>query len=336
MHNSSLSTSGGRSASTIPSDNVGDLVSSRSPEMLALARTAQVVAATGVNLLLLGETGTGKARLARAIHLASSRREGPFVTVNCESLPEQGAEEWLFGRRGGGRNGALADHQGSLAEADGGTVFLHEVSELPLALQGKLLRFIEAGEYLPAGQARIERVDVRVIAATKKDLARQVRAGQFRADLYYRLHVVPLELPPLRTRTDDLEPLLAQFTRELAGRYGLAMPRYSREALRLLRRYPWPGNIRELRNFAERTLLLLPGSTVTATNLPREMTQADRPGVAAGGGFDLPESGIRLEDLEVDMIRQALDRTGGNRSRAARLLGLTRDTLLYRIKKYAL
>jgi len=313
------------------------LLTGRSPEFLAVTRSAQVVAATDVNVLLLGETGTGKQRMALAIHLGSPRREGPFIPVDCVSLPEDGAEVLLFGRSDGAFTRARQMPEGYVLAADGGTLFLDEVAELPLPLQAKLLRFIDSGEYLPAGQSRIERVDVRIIAATNRDLAREVEKGRFRADLYYRLRVVPLELPPLRARAGDLELLLDRLTAELAERHGLTGPRYTREALRLLRAHRWPGNVRELRNFAERMLVLLPGSTITPGNLPAEMRQPETSQDAATTGlFNLPPAGVRLEDLEVDLIRQALARTSGNRSRAARLLGLTRDTLLYRIKKYAL
>ena len=168
------------------------LLTGRSPEFLAVTRSARVVAATDVNVLLLGETGTGKQRMARAIHLGSPRSEGPFVTVNCSALPESEAQALLFGRSERNFSAADQEQQGSVAAADGGTLFLDEVAELPLPLQGKLLRFMETGEYVPVGQARLERVDVRIVAATKQDLGRQVECGQFRADLYYRLNVVPL------------------------------------------------------------------------------------------------------------------------------------------------
>jgi DNA-binding NtrC family response regulator len=199
-----------------------------------------------------------------------------------------------------------------------------------------LLRFVESGECLPVGQTRARQVDVRIIAATNRDLMEQVKAGNFRADLYYRLHVVPLELPPLRERGADMELLLQEITAELAGRHGLAAPRYEKSALRVLRGHPWPGNVRELRNFAERMLVLLPGCTIAPENLPREIRFGERPQGSEERDFQLPEAGLRLDDLEADMIHQALRRTGGNRTRAARLLGLTRDTLLYRIKKYAI
>jgi DNA-binding NtrC family response regulator len=312
-----------------------ELLIGNSPEFQAVIRSAQVVSATDVNLLLLGETGTGKERMAQAIHRESTRREAAFVVVNCASLPEPLAESLLFGHRKGAFTGATDDHQGYIAAADGGTLFLDEVGDLPLAVQAKLLRFVESRECLPVGQTHAQQVDVRIVAATNRDLMEQVKAGSFRADLYYRLHVVPLELPPLRERGADLDLLLLQITRELAQRHGLEAPRYNMAALRILRSHPWPGNVRELRNFAERMLVLLKGRTITPENLPREIRCGELSDASAND-FELPAGGLRLDDLESDMIRQALVRTSGNRSRAARLLGLTRDTLLYRIKKYAI
>lgn len=313
-----------------------ELLIGNSPEFQAVIRSARVVAATDVNLLLLGETGTGKERMARAIHRESTRREAAFVVVNCASLPEPLAESLLFGHRKGAFTGATDDHRGYIAAADGGTLFLDEVGELPPSVQAKLLRFVESRECLPVGRTLAHQVDVRIVAATNRDLMEQVKSGGFRADLYYRLHVVPLELPPLRLRGADLELLLQQITRELARRHGLEAPRYNGAALRILRSHRWPGNVRELRNFAERMLVLLQGRTIAPENLPREIRCGALSDDAAAGDFELPAGGIRLDDLESDMIRQALARTSGNRSRAARLLGLTRDTLLYRIKKYAI
>jgi DNA-binding NtrC family response regulator len=313
-----------------------ELLIGNSPEFQAVIRSAQVVSATDVNLLLLGETGTGKERMAQAIHRESARREADFVVVNCASLPEPLAESLLFGHRKGAFTGATDDYQGYIAGADGGTLFLDEVGEMLPPVQAKLLRFVESGECLPVGQTRAQQVDVRIVAATNRDLMAQVKAGRFRADLYYRLHVVPLELPPLRQRGADLDLLLQQITRELAQRHGLEAPRYNSAALRILRSHPWPGNVRELRNFAERMLVLLKGRTITPENLPREIRCGELSDDVSAGNFELPAGGLRLDHLEADMIRQALLRTSGNRSRAARLLGLTRDTLLYRIKKYAI
>ena len=306
----------------------------QSPEFQAVTRSAQVAAATDVTVLLLGASGTGKELLAQALHRESRRGDGPFVTINCAALPENLAESELFGHRKGAFTGAVADHTGRIRAADGGTLFLDEVGELSPAIQAKLLRFLESGEVQAIGETASRQVDVRVIAATHRDLFSLVRDGTFREDLYYRLNVVPLEVPALKERTGDLPLLLEHLTGEIAAQHELEAPRYSKAALKALERYSWPGNVRELRNFCERMVVLLPGRMVEPSNLPREM-------LVEGKGtetrpFSLPEGGVRLDELEQEMIRQALERTGGNRSRAARLLGLTRDTLLYRIKKYAL
>jgi transcriptional regulator with PAS, ATPase and Fis domain len=302
------------------------------PEFLAVTRSAQVAAATDVTTLLLGESGTGKELLARAIHEESQRRDGPFVTINCAALPESLAESELFGHRKGAFTGATGS-TGRVRAADGGTLFLDEIAELPLNIQAKLLRFLESGECQGVGETAPAKVDVRVVAATHRNLFDMVREGRFREDLYYRLNVVPLELPPLRERTGDLELLLMRLTAGSAERHGLEPPRYTREAVLALQQYGWPGNVRELRNFCERMVVLFNGRRIDTENLPAEIRQQ---APASASEFALPDGGIRLDELERHMIRQALDKTRGNRSRAARLLGLTRDTLLYRIKKYAL
>jgi DNA-binding NtrC family response regulator len=203
-------------------------------------------------------------------------------------------------------------------------------------VQAKLLRFLETGECQQLGQPVTRQVDVRVIAATNRDLDKAVEEGTFRRDLYYRLYVVPLELPPLRKRQGDIELMLNGLTQELSVEYDLAAPRYSRSALRLLNRYRWPGNVRELKNLCERMLILFSGRNVEADNLPMEIRQGQIENRPEADGFRLPDRGLSLDDLEADLIRQALDRALGNRSKAARLLGLSRDTLLYRIKKYAI
>ena len=305
-----------------------------SPEFNSVIRSARIIAATDVTVLVLGESGTGKELMAQALHQASARRDEPFVAINCAALPEQLVESELFGHRKGAFTGAVESQPGRIRAAEGGTLFLDEVGELPLAIQAKLLRFLESGECQAVGENAPRKIDVRVIAATNRDLYSQVRQGLFREDLYYRLNVVPLELPPLRQRRGDVSLLLQQLTSQLATRYGLEAPRYSNKAITRLEGYAWPGNIRELRNFCERMVVLLNGRTVEAENLPQDITRPQS--AASTGPFTLPASGINLDELEQEMIRQALDRTHGNRSRAARLLGLSRDTLLYRIKKYAL
>lgn len=307
-----------------------------SPELHAVLRAAQVVAAADVNVLILGESGTGKELLARALHAASHRAARPFVALNCAALPETLAESLLFGHSRGAFSGATQDHIGQIQAADGGTLLLDEVGELPLALQAKLLRFLESGEYHPVGQTSARRADVRVLAATHRDLAAMVRDGSFRADLYYRLHVVPLELPALRARRGDIALLLEHFTARLSTQHDLPAPRYSNAAIARLREHPWPGNVRELRNFCERMLILCGGRDIEPANLPQEIRAPRAAEDGPGLPFHFPEQGLQLEDLEQSLIRQALHNSRGNRSHAARLLGLTRDTLLYRIKKYAI
>jgi DNA-binding NtrC family response regulator len=301
------------------------------PAFAATMRAGGIVAATGVSLLLLGEPGTGKRRFAEAIHAQSPCRNGPFVALNCALIEPTLMESRLFGAVGA----TPEPEPGAVTEARGGTLFLEEVRALPLPIQARLLRLLESGETQAKGELRPRRVEVRVIAASSCNLSELVSEGAFRQDLYYRLHVVPLELPPLRERREDIPLLLRHLTDRFARRHGLTKPRYSTEMLRLLGNYGWPGNLRELRNLAERMVLLLPSQEIGPLNLPAEVRNGNLP-APGPTGFRLPDQGVQLEALEVDLITQALERTRGNRSRAARLLGLTRDTLLYRIKKYAL
>jgi transcriptional regulator with GAF, ATPase, and Fis domain len=299
-------------------------------------RSAQVVAATDVTVLILGESGTGKELLARAIHEESNRRAQPFVTINCGALPEALAESELFGHRKGAFTGAVTDNQGRIRLANRGTVFLDEVGELPASIQVKLLRFLENGECQAIGDTKAIKVNVRLVAATNRDLYEEVKAGKFRKDLYYRLHVVPLELPPLRNRESDLIFLLNHFTTLLSDYHGLQVPLYSDESKKLLINYSWPGNIRELRNFCERMVALYSGRTIYPELLPLEITSGENEKSLYNDGFILPDKGINLNKLEEQLIRQAIIKSKGNRSKAARLLGLTRNTLLYRITKYAI
>ncbi len=306
------------------------------PSLREAVNAACVIAATDITTLIGGESGTGKELFARGMHLASPRKDGPFVSINCASLPEGLAESLMFGHRKGAFTGATANHAGYLRSADRGTLFLDEIAELPLSTQAKFLRFLESGECLPVGEVRPLKPDVRIIAATHRDLREEVRQGRFREDLFFRLDVVPLRLPPLRERAGDLEPLLRHFVGEASARFKLAPPVFGAATLAALRAYAWPGNVRELRNLAERMVVLFSGRAVEPLNLPVEMRQGLDLDESPGQGFRLPDQGIVLDDLEADIIRQALALARGNRSRAARLLGLSRDTLLYRVKKYAL
>ncbi|MDD3575995.1 MAG: sigma 54-interacting transcriptional regulator [Halothiobacillus sp.] len=307
----------------------------QSPVFEAVLRSVQIVAATEATTLILGESGTGKELVARALHDGSKRRDRPYVAVNCATFSESLAESQLFGHKRGAFTGAHADYEGQIRSADGGTLFLDEIAELSLPVQAKLLRFLETGEVLGLGESQSRPVDVRLVAATHRDLAKMVEQGRFRADLFYRLQVVPIELPPLRARQGDIDWLLARFMTEFAERYTLHLPRLTSKARGVIRRHPWPGNVRELRNLAERLVVLHAGKSVDVDNLPHELRATEAMDVTTRR-FDLPENGIDLEAVESDLLRQALVRTGGNKSRAARLLNLSRDTFLYRLKKFSI
>jgi len=310
-----------------------DKLLGQAPEFLATLRSAQLIAATDVTTLITGETGTGKELLAQSMHQASPRHNATMININCAALPDHLVEAELFGYRRGAFTDARQDQEGKIKAAHGGTLFLDEVAELPLPVQVKLLRFLESGEIQPLGQAGTETVDVRVIAATNQDLHELVKQGLFREDLYFRLNVVPLQLPPLRERLDDVAFLLSKLTARLAVYHRLDAPRFTTAAIEALQRYPWPGNVRELRNFCERMLVLLHGKAIDVTNLPAEIHEA---GTKQQDILQLPAGGVQLENLEASMIRQALQRVRGNQSKAARLLGITRSALIYRMNKYAI
>ena len=305
----------------------------QSPNFEALLRSAKMVAATDVTVLIAGETGTGKEVLANALQQHSPRVNKAFITLNCAALPEAIAESELFGHRKGAFTGAVANQTGRLQAADGGTLFLDEVDSLPLPLQAKLLRFLETGEIQPVGDTHTQNVNVRILAATNANLGDKIARGEFRKDLYYRLNVVPLEIPPLRDRMGDIQLLLNHFMQRFASDHQLPASSFGKTALARLHAYSWPGNVRELRNVCERLCILLAGRIIEENNLPAEIINrapALKPVIA------LPEVGIELEKVEIDLIQQALTRTHGNRSRSARLLGISRDTLLYRMHKYGI
>jgi transcriptional regulator with PAS, ATPase and Fis domain len=309
-----------------------DTIIGQSPALDSLIRSARLVASTDVTVLLKGETGTGKEILATAIQKQSPRADKAFITLNCAALPESLIESELFGHKKGSFTGATCSTQGLLPAANGGTLFLDEINSLPLSIQAKLLRFLESGECLAVGEVNPYKVDVRVIAATNTDINQQIDAGEFRRDLYYRLNVIPLELPPLAQRTEDIEHLIKHFLELFTNTYAIAPPKFSKASLKMLKAYSWPGNIRELRNLCERLSILLAGRTIEPENLPQEFVRAiNTPKVT---DFTLPETGLQLDALEANLIHQALNRTQGNRSKSAKLLGLSRDTLIYRMQKH--
>ncbi|MBF0393749.1 MAG: sigma-54-dependent Fis family transcriptional regulator [Alphaproteobacteria bacterium] len=300
----------------------------RSAALESALRTARLVAATDATVLLTGETGTGKEVAARLIHESSRRAGGPFIAVNCSALPEALVEAELFGHRRGAFSGATQDSLGKIRAASGGTLLLDEVGDLPLAAQAKLLRFLESGEVQPLGESRAARGDTRVVAATNRDLMGAVGAGRFREDLFYRLHVVPIELPPLRERDGDVALLAAHFLARFAEQHDRPAPRLGKCALKRLHAHAWPGNVRELRNLCERLVILHPGATIEAAMLP-----LPAPAPASRAGLALPAEGLDIFALERSLMAQALALAGGNQSHAARLLGMSRDRFLYRLRK---
>jgi DNA-binding NtrC family response regulator len=295
----------------------------------------KVAASEGTTVLLRGESGVGKEVVARAIHAHSVRSEYPFLEINCTALPESLLESELFGHERGAFTDAKERKQGLLELADRGTVLLDEIGDLPSGAQAKLLRFLETRTFKRVGGVRDITVDVRIVASTNRDLDAAVRDGQFRRDLFYRLNVVPITIPPLRERPEDVEPLAAHFLANLTSALRRPARGLSREALQLLERYAWPGNVRELRNVIERAVILEEGTEILPEHLPDELRLGSR-AADLGPRFRLPDAGMHLEELEKDLIRQALEQAQGNKTRAAGLLGLTRDTLRYRLEKYGI
>lgn len=304
----------------------------QSPALETLIRSAKIVAATDVTVLLKGETGTGKEIFAHAIKNASHRAEKEFLTLNCAALPESLIESELFGHKKGSFTGAIHNTQGLLQAADGGTLFLDEINSLPLSIQAKLLRFLDSGECLAVGDVRPYKVDVRVIAATNSNLSTLISEGVFRSDLYFRLNVVPFELPSLSERIDDMELLIKHFFKLFEKKHNIKPPKISKSTLKILKHYKWTGNIRELRNFCEWLCILYADQIIEPEHLPPEFQ--NKINHVETHDFVLPSIGLQLDELEANLINQALDRTQGNRAKSARLLGITRDTLLYRMQKH--
>ena len=310
-----------------------DRIVGQSTAVVGMRALLQKIAASPASTVLLtGESGTGKDLAAKVIHYASSRASHPFMNITCSALPEALLESELFGHERGAFTGADRQKRGLLETADGGTVFLDEIGEMVPALQAKLLRFLEEKTFKRVGGSTDLRVDVRVIAATNRTLEDEVRAGRFREDLFYRLNVLPILLPPLRQRPEDIPLLISYYVDAYNQEFRKKIRRVSPEAMPRLKAYRWPGNIRELRNAVERAMLLVEGDELTADQFPVTGVLAPR----SGGRVDLPADGLDLEELERSLVVQALDRCGWNQTKAAGLLGLNRDQIRYRIEKFKL
>ena len=307
----------------------------RSPALRRIAELITRVGARGspVNILLRGESGTGKDVVARAIHARGPRQAHPFVSGNCTSLPDQLGESELFGHERGAYTDARELKRGLVEIAHRGTVFLDEIGDMPKVMQSKVLHFLETHEFRRVGGVRSIEVDVHVIAATNRNLEEAVARGDFREDLFYRLNVVPIQLPPLRDRPEDIGPLAVHLVDSLCRELRMAPREIHPEALLALEGYSWPGNARELRNVLERILLLEESACIGVEHLPAELRAAS---AIKAKGFVLPPSGIDLEALERDLMCQAMERADGNKTNAARLLCLSRDTLRYRLEKYGI
>jgi DNA-binding NtrC family response regulator len=305
-------------------------------EVLDLIR--KVCASQATTVLLEGESGTGKNVVAKAIHFGSPRGERPFVNITCSALTETLLESELFGHERGAFTDAKMQKKGLLEVADGGTAFLDEIGEMGFAMQAKLLRFLEDKTFKRVGGTRDIEVDVRIVAATNRDLQQAVRDGRFREDLYYRLQIIPLRLPSLRERREDVPLLIQHFLDHFNREFHKNTRRVEPDAMERLVAYDWPGNIRELRNFVERVMILESKDTITLSDLPRAMREGSEGAVAGdhAATVPVPLGSMTLEEMERGAIVQALDQVGHNQVRAAKLLGISRDTLRYRMKKFGL
>ena len=313
-----------------------DNIVGRSAAMQEIFATITRVAPSRATVLLCGESGVGKDLIARAIHHHSPRRDRPFVKINCTAIPENLMESELFGFEKGAFTGAVTAKPGKFEQAEAGTVFLDEIGDVPPAIQVKLLRVLQEREFERLGSNKTRRIDVRVIAATNVDLRRALEEGNFREDLYYRLNVFPMTIPPLRERREDIPLLAEKFLERFAKETGAAVRGFRPAAMEKLAGYHWPGNVRELENAIERSLLYARGEWIEPDDI--RLDYAPRKGEqnsANGGGSFLPE-GMTLDQYEQNLIREALRRAGGNKSQAARLLGLTRNALRYRLAQMGL
>jgi transcriptional regulator with PAS, ATPase and Fis domain len=307
------------------------LLVGNSESMRKVSQLIEEVANSDVTVLIEGESGTGKEIVARSVHLKSARRERPFISVNCAALAEQLLEAELFGHVKGAFTGAIANKPGRFQLANGGTLFLDEIGDLSPKGQGDLLRVLEDGAFRMVGGSELIRVDVRVIAATNKKLQESVTAGKFREDLFYRLHIVPIEMPPLRQRGEDIPLLVESFFEHFCAKHKRRRKRMAAEALQLCQRFPWPGNVRQLRNTIERLVITCREPVVNITDLPDFLCEHDRNTTT----FTV-RPGTPLAEVEKLLIRQTLTHVTSNREEAAKALGISRRALQYKLKEYGL
>jgi len=315
-----------------------DQIIGESPAMREMLALAHKVAESDVSSVLLqGESGTGKDLVAKAIHYHSARADNPFVAINCAALPGTLIESELFGYEKGAFTDAKARKEGLFEQAEGGTLFLDEIGELELSLQAKLLRVLEEGAFRRVGGLKDLPLDVRVIAASNRDLKTEGEAGRFRSDLFYRLSVIQIDIPPLRERGDDIRVLAEHYMSNFRRRLRKNVDAIDPEALATFRRYQWPGNVRELRNVIERAMILEDGDEITPKYLPRGLAVESRAASTVPpltpDHICLPADGVSLEAVEMSLVRQALERSGGNQTKAAEFLHISRDQLRYRMKK---
>jgi two-component system response regulator AtoC len=306
--------------------------------MLAAIELVDKVAPHPSTVLVTGESGTGKELIARLIHTSSPRSRAPFVPVNCGAIPENLLETELFGHKKGSFTGAVADRVGLFEEAHRGTLFLDEIGELPPQLQVKLLRALQEGEIRRVGESTSRDVDVRVVAATARDLESEVKEGAFRSDLFYRINVLNIHLPPLRHRSEDVPALVRHFVSSYNDRLGLQITGFGAKAMKAMLAYPWPGNVRELQNVVERAMVLAEGSEIELEQLPPNVRDPQREAMFAIESLPADELSIKKHAAQQEkrLIKRALELTGGNRTRASEHLDLSYRALLYKIRDYGL
>ena len=317
----------------IRKENLFEDILAKSPPMQAIFKTITKIADYKTTVLITGESGVGKELVAKAIHRRSSRRGGPFVAVNCGAIPENLLESELFGYKRGAFTDATQDRTGLFEQANGGTVFLDEIGELPLPLQVKLLRVLQEETIRRLGDPKDIKIDVRIVAATHRDLATEAQSGRFREDLYYRINVLPIPIPPLRARREDIPILIDHFLARNNARFGTSIKGITPEGRRLLLEYSWPGNVRELENTIERAMVLCETDTIEADDLPDRVREASDPIQLhlTSGELSIKKTQRIIEEI---LIRRALEKTKGNRTKAAEILEISHRALLYKIKDY--